>query len=82
MENRIGLSTVFLSADNETKLQAKIFELSLETAKTADIISIYPRGSKVYAWVRIESKHVELAANEPKKSTKKKKTKKKVTKAS
>lgn len=80
MENRLGLTTVFLKADTEEQLQAKLFDLTLETAKTADIITIYPRGSKVVAWVRVESKLVELAATQPKKKTTKKKTKK--TKAS
>jgi hypothetical protein len=78
MENRLGLTTVFLSADNEHKLQLMLFDLNLETAKTADVITIYPKGSKVIAWVRVESKHVELAAG---KLAKKKTRKKKVTKA-
>ena len=79
MENRLGLTTVFISADNESQLQVKLFELSMEIAKTADVIAIYPRGSKVYAWVRVESKYVELAAGQPKKKPTKKK---KITKVS
>ena len=78
MENRLGLTTVFLSADNESEMQVKLFQLSMETAKAVNVKAIYPRGSKIICWVQVESKYVELAA----KSTKKKKTKKKVTKAS
>jgi hypothetical protein len=71
MENRLGLTTIFISADNESQLQAKIFELSLETAKAANVIAIYPKGSKVYAWLKVESKYVELAASTPTKVKKK-----------
>jgi hypothetical protein len=78
MENRLGLTTVFLSADNEHKLQLAIYELSIETAKAVEVVAIYPKGSKVICWVRVESKYVELAAGKP---AKKKTRKKKVTKA-
>lgn len=85
MDNRRDLVTVFLKAENETKLQAKLFDLSLETAKVNDIISIYPKGSSVIAWVRVEKKYVEVSGKSPsdkvtKKISKKKKTKKKAGK--
>jgi len=77
--NRRGLVTVFISADTETQLQAKLFDLTLDTDKEPLVVAIYPRGSKVIAWVKIEAKHVELAVSS---QTNKKKTKKKVTKVS
>lgn len=82
MENRRALNVVFISAENEDKLQTKLFDLSLETAKTPDVITIYPKGSKVYAWVKIESKYLEVKASKPEekiKKKKKKRTKKKVS---
>jgi len=86
MDNRRDLVTVFMTAENETKLQAKLFELTLETAKANDIITIYPKGSNVIAWVRVEKKYIELGAGkteeprpkaEPVKKAKKKASKKK-----
>jgi len=81
MENRLGLTTVFLSADNEHQLQLKIYELSIETAKAVEVIAIYPKGSKVICWVRVESKYVQLAAATKPVKKKTKTKKKKVTKA-
>ena len=75
--NRRNLTLVYVKADNEAQLEAKLFELSLETLKTPDVLSIYPRGSSVYAWVRVESKHVQVTSTPVKKKAKKK-TKKKV----
>jgi len=85
MDNRRDLVTVFLKAENEQQLQAKLFELSLETTKANDIITIYPKGSSVVAWVRVDKKYIELASSAPKKEevksqVKKKKTKKKAVK--
>lgn len=64
---------VFLTADNETKLQAKFLELVIETQKAVEVIAIYPRGSKVVAWVRVESRHVSMGSTPEKKISKKKK---------
>ena len=82
MDNRRDLVTVFMTAENETKLQAKLFELTLETAKANDIITIYPKGSNVIAWVRVEKKYIELGAGKTEEPTTKpvKKAKKKARK--
>lgn len=82
MENRRDLRTVYVKAETEDKLQAKLFELELLTAKQAQVVSIYPRGSYVIAWVKVESKYLEYSdkEEEPKKATKKKTRKKAVKK--
>lgn len=79
MENRRALAVVSVKADTEEQLQAKLFELSLETAKAPDVITIYPRGSKVVAWVKVETKHIEVTTSASKKKVTKKKAKKKVS---
>ena len=76
LENRLGLIIVHLKADNESQLQTKLFELGLETAKVPDVLAIYPKGSSIVAWVRVEKKYIELSGKEVKKAAKKK-TKKK-----
>lgn len=78
METRRNLVHVFIKAESEDKLQARLLEIELETQKTPDVTCIYPRGSFVYAWIRIESKHIEYKTVP--KETVKKKTKKKVIK--
>jgi hypothetical protein len=83
MDNtRRGLSIVFIKADNEQKLQEKLFALELKTLKTPDVRAIYPKGSSVIAWVAIENKHLEYTpSKELPKKVSKKVTKKKTKKA-
>ena len=74
-DNRRNLVVVSIKAENENDLQAKLFDLSLETAKMPDIITIYPKGSYLYAWVRVERNLVELTSAPEKKLAKKAKAK-------
>jgi hypothetical protein len=39
-----------VKADTELELQAKLLELSMATDAKLELITIYPRGSYVYAW--------------------------------
>ena len=74
-----SLTPVVIKAENEQKLQVKLSELKQVTNKMPNIISIYPRGSFVYAWVFIDERQISAAPKEElpkKKSTKKKKIKK------
>lgn len=66
-----------MKAETEEKLEAKLFELSLETAKAPDVITIYRAGSMVVAWLRVETRHLQFSTKVENKITKKK-TKKKV----
>lgn len=45
-----------LKADNEIKLQKALLELGLATDSKLEIITIYPKGSYVYAWYFIDAK--------------------------
>lgn len=45
-----------LKADNEIRLQKALLELGLATDSKLEIITIYPKGSYVYAWYFIDVK--------------------------
>ena len=73
-----SLTPVPIRAENETKLQAKLVAIKQATNKMPHIISIYPRGSYVYAWVFIDEREIgAVPTPDIKKKTKKKVTKKK-----
>jgi hypothetical protein len=80
MSETSRLLPTYIEATTEAKLQEKLTELKLATGKMPNIISIYPRGSKVYAWVHVDMKYLRSAPTEDeqvlKKKTKKKRTKK------
>ena len=71
-----------LKAENEFKLQKALLELGLATDSKLEIITIYPKGSFVYAWYFIDIKrhgipNLKEMAQESKASEKKTKEKKK-----
>jgi hypothetical protein len=80
MDNRRNLITIHVEAETEAKLEAKLYQIGLEIDKLPNVLSIYPKGSKVVAWLQIEKRHVELKAEPIKKTKAKKKTKKKAVK--
>ena len=75
--NRRDLTIVYIKAENEDKLQAKLLELGLKTLKTPDVRAIYPKGSSVIAWVAVEHKYLEFTPTKKISKVTKKKTKKK-----
>lgn len=84
-----ALTPVHLRADNEYELQKKIYELKSHTQKMPNIITIYPRGSYVYAWLFLDERQLGAVPTEEKiqpggklpiDPPAKKKIKKKVTK--
>lgn len=76
--NRRSIAIVHLKADNENEMQAKLFDLSLETSKAPDLVTIYRQGSKVIAWLKVETRHLSLSSETEKKVIKKKVNKKKI----
>jgi len=73
-----SLTPVHFRADNEIELQKKFLELKAVTDKMPNVITIYPRGSYVYAWVYLDERQFSAAPkSEPSKKKTKKKTKKK-----
>lgn len=75
--NRNDLVPVFIKADTEDQLQAKLFDISLDMAKDLQVISIYTRGSKVVAWLKVDRKLVEVTSIPKKEKVSKKKKAKK-----
>lgn len=46
----------YLKAENEIKLQKALLELGIATDSKVEVITIYPKGSFVYAWYFIDIK--------------------------
>ena len=71
-----NLTPVSIKAENELELQKKFVALKEATEKMVNIITIYPRGSYVYAWVFLDERQISAAPisepEKPKKKTKKK----------
>lgn len=76
MINNNGLLPKHIKADNEHKLEEILFNIALETKKDVHVITIYPKGSSVVAWIKLETKHLAMAPKEPVKKKAAKKTKK------
>lgn len=82
-----ALTPVHLRAENENELQKKIYELKSVTNKMPNVITIYPRGSYIYAWLFLDERQLglmptseKLAPTKEKIIIKKKQKKKKTVK--
>lgn len=69
----VNLTTKHIVANDESELEAKLQLLKEATNKMPHIINIYPKGSRVIAWVFVESTKVSAVP----KPVKKKKVRKK-----
>lgn len=81
-----NLTPKYVTASTESELEDKLYALGEVTGKMPHLITIYPRGSKIIAWVMLDKREVSTVPQQEahkeisKKTTKKKTTKKKVTK--
>lgn len=83
MSTGIGILNKHIQASTESELEQKLFKLQIQIGQKVEVISIYPRGSFVHAWIVIDQKFLGVLSNDKKEPTLKKKVvrKKRIKKA-